>query len=59
VLLAHVQLLPDHIYIIRYHRNLDTYYIQAIPSRTTNAKVEPFEESRSWAPLEKASEKVR
>ena len=48
VLLAYVQLLPDHIYIIYitgYHRNLGTYCIQATPPCTIHAKVEPFEES--------------
>jgi hypothetical protein len=61
VLLACVQLIPDHTYIMyiaECYRNLGTYCIQATPSCTTNAKVEPFEESRSWAALEELSEKV-
>src|SRR5215208_8297979 len=59
VLVAYVQLLPDHTYIIYItgcHRNLGTYCIQATPSCTTYAKVEPFEESQSWSPLEKSTE---
>jgi hypothetical protein len=62
VLVAYVQLLPDHVYIIyitRYHRNPGTYCIQANPVCTIHAKAEPFEESQSWPPLEKSSEKVR
>ena len=61
VLVAYVQLLPDHIYIMyitRYPRNLGTYCIRAAPSFMTHAKVEPFEESGIWAPLEKSSEIV-
>jgi len=54
VLVGFIQLLPDHIYVIyitRYHHNLGTYCIQATPSCTTHAKVEPFKESQSWALL--------
>jgi hypothetical protein len=40
------------------HRNLGTYFIQATPSCTTHAKVEPFEESQSQPPLEKSSENI-
>jgi hypothetical protein len=61
VLLAYVKLLPDHVYIIYITgcpRNLVTYYIQATPSCTAHPKVEPFEESQSWLPLEKISAKV-
>jgi hypothetical protein len=42
-------------HITGYHRNLGTYCIQATPSYTTYAKVEPFEESQSQLLLEKIS----
>src|SRR5215217_2753980 len=38
-------------YIIGCHLNLVIYCIQATPSCTAEAKVEPFRESRSWALL--------
>jgi hypothetical protein len=60
VLVAYVQLLPDHAYIMyitRQHRNLGTYRIQATLSCTTHAKVEPFEGSQSWLSIEKSPKK--
>jgi hypothetical protein len=61
VLVAYVQLLPDHVYIMyitRQHRNLGTYRTQATPSCPAHPNVEPFGDSQSWPPLEKPSEKV-
>jgi hypothetical protein len=45
-------------YITGCHRNLGTYCIHASPSCTTYAKVEPFEESWSWPPLEKIFQEI-